>query len=222
MDISRPWVGRYYKIARLFAVGENMNEDDGYEEIQCLALVAREGILRGEKKNFISRGYGGAVLYVRLTAYATAVLEHSRCMQPVWEEDGFPCKEDMANAFDYLAYTNQVKCSPAGDNSKPTDQMWKNCGRHALVHEIEILQPRTVLILGSDSNASSFKENVLDTRYCNWAVSSPFERGEATIGGLKFEVYVVPHPNRWGFSPADVFRRFRNYLQSSPASNSIA
>lgn len=69
-------------------------------------------------------------------------------MTPKWGTDGYPEPKDVAAAFEWIAFTEHVKCAPRGGKSKPTVAMWERCGAHILREELLLLEPEHILVLG--------------------------------------------------------------------------
>jgi hypothetical protein len=64
--------------------------------------------------------YAGSFLWHRLGCYSVAVGESLGAMTPKWGTDGYPEPKDVAAAFEWITFTEHVKCAPRGGKSKPT------------------------------------------------------------------------------------------------------
>ena len=89
-------------------------------------------------------GYGGTYFHPCLGAYAVALLSKMGIIDAKAEySEEF--KNLVVRAFDFLAYTQHVKCSPEEKQGKPYPPMWLECGKHVLRDEIELLTPGLIL-----------------------------------------------------------------------------
>ena len=79
-------------------------------------------------------------------------IEKNNLLDCKWDGD-YPSKEEICKAYDYIAISNAIKCSPCDNKrSRPTYSMWDNCPSYILKQEIEILKPKTILVLGVQDN----------------------------------------------------------------------
>lgn len=192
--VPLPWVGARYPVGRLVMVGINYNDFSGLDSMVGLVEAARSQIATGRKSVRFEEGTRYRTLYWhRLAAYANAVL-------------GIPNLR-IGDAFDHVAITNHVVCSPAmsaeqPDRSNPTDEMWRRCGRHVLRPFLEVLAPRIVLVLGSSTNWGSLLGNVLNSsaavRTAGWCHAAQLEGDVLALG--------VPHPSYYRARHVDVLR----------------
>lgn len=194
--IAKPWIGKHYKRTRLLVIGENMNDYGGYDAAINLVNCSKEEIKKGHIKTLKKTDYSGTFLFHRLASYSTAILK---------KENAIDCKDyaiwpeaiDNYKSFDYLSFTNQIKCSPFGQKSEQSNEMWQNCGNFILKKEIEILQPKNILILGKSDNYNYFNSYIPDEKInLNWNGSIGI--GLVKINGRKTKLYVVPHPASFG------------------------
>lgn len=198
--IARPWIGCHYLKLRLLVVGINLNECGGLEIINDLVNEARQHILQGRVKirfNDSPKEYRGSLLWHRVGCYATAFREAKGIYNAGFDRDGYPPKEDVASAYDYIAYTNHVKCSPNSNNSVPSPGMWEHCGRHVLRKEMALLKPTDILLLGMSDNLTRFQmADILDNPpvFGEEDKNSLVRRAKSSIGGIPVRVFVVPHP----------------------------
>lgn len=124
--IARPWVGLDYPKLRLLAVGENLNGYGGLDALCELAEEAKDLIVKGFRRvRFHSTfsEYSGSFLWHRLGCYVATIAEANGTMRLNWNNDSYPASQDDARAFDLMAFSEYVKCSPAEDKSKPTYPM---------------------------------------------------------------------------------------------------
>ena len=203
--ISRPWVGSEYGKLRLLAIGENLNHYGGFCAITGLVISARKELLTGRRRlrfeNVYSK-YPGTLLFHRLESYAS-VFAKVKGFTSFNSSEGFPSQDEVQNAFDFIAYTNHIKCSPTGNKSEQTKGMWDNCGKQFLREEIKILKPESIIILGKSDNLRSVDSKVLD-KPCSWLQHGLVASGTGTIDGREVKLFSVPHPNARGFKALSI------------------
>ncbi len=194
--ITKPWVGKNYEKLKLLVVGINMNEYGSYDGAVNLVEQAKKEYELGYTKNFVSETYKGTFLFHRMTSYVNAIIEKESIYTPNWI-NSFPSKQDLIKSFDLFAYTNQIKCSPVGEKSKPTYQMWENCGNYILKNEINLLKPNKILVLGDSDNFSYLNNKVLDdTIHLKWKGNVGI--GNGYVNKNPIDIIVVPHPASFG------------------------
>jgi hypothetical protein len=217
--LPRPWVGPLYGDLRLVCLAINMNENGGRLACEELVTEARERIREGctRVKFKGAPRYAGTFLYHRMGSYAVEIAAHAGYVAPPPSGQKADLAQ-VANAYDWLAYTNHVKCSARnGERSKPTPEMWEQCGAFILRPELALLRPRTVLILGSGQNAWFFSNHVVDQG--TWNKPPPREGiliGSAAIAGQSVRVIVVPHPAAFGGMALKHVMDLREALQGLP------
>lgn len=208
-----PWIGSKYDVIKLLVIGINMNNYGGYRAEEYLAEGATKEILEGHRKiRFGNPDYAGTFYWHRIPAYVVLFLEKEKLLTAKWEEDDFPSNEDVSLAFKYFAITNQIKCSPIGNRSKPTYQMWGNCGNFILREEIKIIKPHKILICGKD-NFDYFNKNVLD-KPCNLKQYNLAYKGFGEINSQLIEIYKVPHPTSFGGNSVEIMYSLKNAINA--------
>ena len=211
--ISRPWIGDDYERLRLLVVGINLNGDGGFDELVSLAKRAQTDIGLGKKQiNFDTKGYRGTSLWHRVGCYAALFAESAGLTNVKYDDDGAPAKDSASRAYDFIAYTNHVKCSPASYNSKPTYSMWTECGRYILREEIALLRPQYSLLLGAE-NYRRFVCQIADSPGQPMQSCDRVKRAMVRIGSLPLQLYGVPHPTRGGAS-FSIIQELRSALAS--------
>jgi hypothetical protein len=203
--ITRPWVGENYEDFRLLVVGINMNEYGCYDCAIELVNQAKKEYEEGYTKNFMTETYSGTFLFHRMASYVNALIEKEGIYKPNWGNDGFPSKQDLIKSFDFFAFTNHIKCSPIEENSKPTYEMWENCGRFILKNEINVLEPSKILVLGKEENFYYFNQKVLDEPISlEWKGNIGLGKGH--INNKQVEIIVVPHPASFGGNSHEIMK----------------
>ncbi len=199
--ISQPWKGTKYDELGLVAIGENLNEYGGRDALIELTDEAQELIQDGYRRirfHATYDQYPGSFLWHRLGCYSVVIGEYLGIISPKWGIDGYPAPEYVATAFDWIAFTEHVKCSPKRDMGRPTSTMWKHCGAHILREELKILKPKHVLVLGQSNNAWFLSEHVLDSRWKNEKKIGAVTLAKGDLHGKPVFVWVVPHPQSYG------------------------
>jgi len=200
--VTRPWVGKKYSELKLLVIGINMNEYGSYEGAINLIDWTKEEIGSGKIKMFVSDTYKGTFLFHRMGSYITAFVEKANLLNRTWKGH-YPIPNDIVYSLDYISYTNHIKCSPIGKKSKPTAQMWENCGKYILQKEIELLEPNKILVLGNSDNFYYLNENVLDNKISlKW--KGKVGIGNGFVNNKKVEITVVPHPASFGGNSSEI------------------
>lgn len=150
--ISRPWVGSDYGSLGLVAIGVNFNGGGAIDLADQYVRDAKAEIEMDRKRVYFEEGdYGGTMFWYRLGCYAALFARASGLMAIRYESDGYPTGESISRAFEYIAFLNQIKCSPPRNDARPTAAMWRNCGQHVLTDELRLLKPRSIMVLGLGS-----------------------------------------------------------------------
>lgn len=205
-SIYRPWIGKDYNKARLLVIGLNLNNYGGYDASRELFEQAKREISEGKIKLFKNERYVGSIVFHRFGSYVTSILEKKGLLKPTWK-DSFPLPKDIIDAYDHIAYTNHIKCSPKGDNGKPSTGMWEKCGGHILKQEIKLLTPDIILLLGTSDNYSYFKKNVLDKDVdIEWKMNIGV--GEVMINEKPIKIFIIPHPTSRGGNKYEIMNDF--------------
>lgn len=193
--LPRPWIGPHFEKLRLLCLAVNMNEWGGRDACEKLVIDARDEIRAGRTRiHFNAPGYRGTYLYHRMGLYAAEIASAKGFRGFI--SDDKPSHGQVAEIYDYLAYTNHVKCSPKNsERSKPTENMWKNCGGFILQREIYQLQPQVVLILGIENHAYFTSKVVDSSSFIQTQSIRSVVVGKATLQGRNIDVVTVPHPS---------------------------
>lgn len=215
--ISRPWVGKMYSKLGLLVVGINLNECGGFNALVDLTGQARKELACGAKRvKFENQNYGGSPLWHRVGCYATAFCEAKGICDRGREVDGYPQGEKVEAVYEYIAYTNHVKCSPIGEDSKPSSGMWEHCGHHVLKREISLLKPTDILLLGKTDNPHSFQRAMILDNSLTFEEKSAnglVQWAKCSIDGVPVRMFVVPHPTRGKGVKKEVLSDLRELLK---------
>jgi len=130
------WVGADYHSGRIMIVGINRNIGGKYIHLENEIENWVGGMIQ-ELKEF-RQGKSGKDYW----------LKH---VKPMVERFLGRKMKDDNEAFQHIAFTESVKCSPDWPLSLPSNQMNKNCMNTMgyLKREIEILKPKLIIALGS-------------------------------------------------------------------------
>jgi hypothetical protein len=208
--ISEPWKGSRYEDLRLMVIGVNLNGHGGLGAITKLVTEAQSRISSGARRiNFGNSAYKGTPLWHAVGCYAALFAEQEKLMNVTRDQHGIPLDGDASRAYDYIAYTNHVKCSPTNNHSRPTNAMWSECGRHVLREEIGILDPKNTLLLGIE-NYKWFIANFSDSLEQRKTRGS-IRRATVDVGSRHMQLWGVPHPSRG--APLSVLPDLRSILQ---------
>lgn len=151
-----PFVGGNYATTRLIIVGQNFNGYGGLMSKIGLCIRAQSLLHRGYRRLRFENpytAYRGTDLYHRASVYAAVILRDNWSL--AGDEvmlDSTPLDRSgraLAAVFDDVAMLNAIKCSPDdGARSAPLPPMYQTCPEHYLRAELEILEPRILLLLG--------------------------------------------------------------------------
>ena len=213
INISFPWIGRFYEKYKILVIGVNMNGYGGYDAFKLLVDYAISELKVGKKKLFKSKDYPGTLYYHRLLSYASILLEKYKIVEET--KDGlFPNKETLIKTFDFISITNSIKCSPRGERGKPTNEMWNNCPTYILKEELKILKPKTVLILGKSDNYKYFKNNVLDELILEKRTNKIIS-GKGRLNSNELEYFIIPHPASFGGTSPSILNDFKKIIKEN-------
>lgn len=139
--ISAPWVGDKYPGVGLLFLGTNLNDFGGFGAIEWCVNDALSKDSRDKTSIYLWAPILGGIIVERLSKM--------RMSREDTDYKKIP-QETMRTVYDYIAFTNIIKCSPKGDRSNPTRNMWPNCASHILSEELRILKPKYIICLSSD------------------------------------------------------------------------
>jgi hypothetical protein len=191
--ISNPWIGKQYHLSRILVLGINMNKCGNWNACSELVELARAELHEGKYKHFIQPNYRGTLFYYRIAHLGTAI---SQIMKGTFSGRVQGEAKDVAEGFDWVSYTNQIKCSPQSKRSKPSEEMWQNCGAHILRKELNILLPQIVIIFGRSDNYYYFCNRVFDKdsiQYFPDIDLAHFAIGN--VNGRRVKILAIPHPS---------------------------
>ncbi|MEM7677149.1 MAG: uracil-DNA glycosylase family protein [Myxococcota bacterium] len=227
-EISPPWIGARYDEGRVLVVLANLYDYGGCDfgpnatvGMRFLGAAARAGFAHGHRRLFGGNGYRGTDVWSQAVHYAAAWLDVLGRRAAGNVSQGRFTPTVLADTMDLIAIAQHVKCSPRGNRSAPTQEMWSHCGAHVLGEEIEILQPEAIIVLGSGDNWNAF-----------WPKLAPVDHGRArravgrgwiehsfrtTHCGRTVEVLVTPHPAGFGMTSQALVREVHRLLHERTA-----
>jgi hypothetical protein len=229
-ELSAPWIGSHYGMGRLVVVLENLRDFGGWDlrdtdatkGMRYLGCRARENFAVGRKVLFKGKKNGGTRVWYQIASYAATWLATAGFLAKSWsKEEGVP-KAALAEAFDWIAIVQHVKCSPLENRSNASDAMWGQCGAYVLKGELEVLAPKRLIVAGVRRNAGAIRARVL---VGGWQ-AKPALAVEGTKMSLSLEtrgsvaMAVVPHPASHGGTSRKLVAAFRDLVGPStgPAS----
>ncbi len=140
--IIPPHIGENYD-GGLLAIGINnrANED-------LIETNSESEWIHRRAEDIRSQGSTNIAVYQCLAVYASILLTRTGLFRQTVKNisDKSSLLADVIE--NQIAWTQAVKCNPDTENNKPYDHMWKICPVHILQHEILILRPRYMLVLG--------------------------------------------------------------------------
>lgn len=189
--ISLPWIGKMYNKHRIAVIGINPYEAGGKNFYPLLIEQAKHDLGTGKiKLNFGHKSYSGTILWHRIALYTKQILDSKEDQETV----NFLLSDiPIQNAYDYVAFTNSIKCSPMGERSIPSLNMWKNCS-NILNKELEILSPKMIFIIGKGDNLFFFLNQVVES-YQLIEKTKYVDLYEVLLHGEKKIVISFPHPS---------------------------
>ncbi|MCX7113415.1 MAG: hypothetical protein NTX45_25585 [Proteobacteria bacterium] len=203
-EISHPWIGEKFQELKLLCLGINMNSHGGFSA--CCGLVdgACDEMLKGAVRvrfGHSFKEYPGTLLFHRMGMYS-ALIAQATGVPVQLDERRLPTQNEVVRAFEFIAYTNHIKCSPTNKElSKPNWQMWEHCGAFILKKEMEMLQPKILLILGTGDNQYQIVNKLLGSNSTQTiSTSGKIEVKQASFDGQPIKLVIVPHPSARGGS----------------------
>jgi hypothetical protein len=194
-ELTFPWIGKDYPKWRILVCAINMWEYGGRGAIsEELVPDSKHELELGK----VRTGTTGTMLYHRVAAYSSLILRR------LGHKDFATCGPEglgpkaVAPAYDCIAHTNYVKCSPAvrdSPYSNPSKEMLSNCGRLIFSEELSVLSPRVLVLLGTDIPYA--------IRAWKSQIKPLHEEGGAKAFNMVLNdqstlVLALPHPSRTG------------------------
>lgn len=193
--ISSPYIGTRYAEVGLLVLGINQNDWGGLDALSQLVRDARREIREGAQRVFKNPSYVGSILWHRVGCFAAAFAEAAGVMPRVAGVGDLPSAREIDAAYEFMAFTNHVKCSPVGQRSAPADSMWTECGNTILREEVRLLRPRHVLVLGTTDNRLQLAAGSLRAEWEPSPRIGSVWRGKATVDDFDVSLYAMPHPS---------------------------
>jgi hypothetical protein len=200
--ISFPYIGNEYD--GFICIGLNLNECGGKNALIEIIngnsdhLGVRKYLEKGNKTiDFDNQKYHKTVLWHRIGVYANIILNNE-----IIPDNG----KNLSDIYNKIAYLEAIKCSPKNRYSEPEEDMHLNCPRHIMLKEIEILKPKTILVLGkvaSNSIKATFDYYNIK-KECNVAYYQ-FE-----LGGNVVNVFEIIHPTAPGGNSIGLYEKLYN------------
>ena len=103
--------------------------------------------------------------------------------------------------------------------------MWDECGRHVLLEELKILQPKRILVVGNSDNAAAVRTHILPGGFRELGIQQVatgrgttrlrLEARTATYGPV--ELVSVPHTAWPGGTSRSLVTAMRELLRTAPS-----
>jgi len=241
---SLPYIGKNYK-GELVCVGLNVHEGGGrnLQELQIRGIKAfetdkkchkndkygykynpgviesfetlckrtvyfRQGMEEAVKKGDLDKLYRGTILWHRIAVNSKILLDgyYSNVA------DDF---KELAKIFERIIYMDAVKCSPAGNKSKPTGKMAESCPKYIFFKELEIIKPDNILIM-SNSVARLIRKAYTPIKGSEDFPGSgkDFDYCQIKIGEKSVNVYYIVHTGTHSRgSRPELFQEFAEFLK---------
>lgn len=199
--VSLPWVGVRYREHGLCTVALNLrNEGQLLDEVKIVKEVA-DGFRSGRKKVHETT--------FRYRVMSAVALVRS-ALRGVPLPSATPDPDRLVEEFQFQALLQLVKCSPErAPTDRPTPQMIENCPSAHSLDELEILNPRVLIMFGDAVQAQ-----IARRFQGNWeSYGSPLSYGTAQIMGRRALGVCLPHPAAHGQGCLAALTALRDDLQ---------
>ena len=195
--ISYPYIGNEYN-GDLMCIGLNLNGFGGKN--------AQIELINGNKennigvKNYLKKGikkinfgnkkedYAGTLFWYKIAVYSNIILNNCICPNDYAKLSGI---------YNKLVFLEAIKCSPYGNKSKPEMNMYSCCLNEILIHEIDILEPKKILLLGN-SVSEYLKINKWVVGEIKYSKNRKIELFKVTIDEKIIDVIKIIHPTAFG------------------------
>jgi len=189
LGISLPWIGASYAQHRIVVIATNQANGGGLWTQYLVDFNFRE-----EQAAGISRGVAKNMFGTVLARYVSAVLRSSEGRDP----HEVASDAQRAAAWDGCAMLEAVKCSPYSppgtrQRSTPTPAMQRNCPPLLLGAELELLRPRTLVVLGKVAAAAV--QSVASSGTWRRVAHSACRATFSTASASAVEAFAVYHPS---------------------------
>lgn len=192
MHYRLPYVGPNYPARRIVVVGMNARDrgliDDEYKAVREVVKTFE----RGERK-------WGGYFHFRAACAVAALAAAQDGVEPALR----PRPEALVDPLLSSARIQSVQCAPGPPSSRrsPTSRMWENCPPFVMADELELIQPRAVVLLGVETHRRFQELTSLRVRWStSWREGNRcFARGSAQVRERRFPVFALSHPasSRW-------------------------
>lgn len=202
-EIAVPWIGSSYSVDRICALAVNPNKYSPLGGHWWITGGHVRDLLLG-KKPFGGFAYGAGSYLAAMTASLRGA--------PL--EDESPSLDTVAQAWHSVAFQESVKCAPEAGRGTATAPMWENCPSTYILDELQLLQPRVLVLIGR----SDVAPRVLDLlKATQTEHRDHFERHQAQLLDAPLDVFSLNHPSygNWEYSYPDLIAS----LKETPAAH---
>lgn len=208
--VSAPWVGVRYCERRIAIIGTNFDRWGGLGAHWDICRSHISAQLAGKP------GKDGRFFATGAMAYAAAV---DACLDG--DGDRVECGPELdpkvlARTWNSCAFLEAVKCSPPVARGRPTAPMMERCPPFLLREELEILEPRVVILLGRGPDPRDIVRPLLNV---TWGTHpGAIERDTFVLGGKLVTLFSCNHPS---VANRDLWRRSYDQLRASLAERGL-
>ena len=117
----------------------------------------------------------------------------------------------LSDIYDRLVFLEAIKCSPKGNKSKPEKNMNYCCPNEFLISEINILNPKMILLFGNSvSNYFKIKKNLVNN--INYSKNKKIELFKISVNNKIIDVVKIIHPTAFGGNNNTLYKELYNLL----------
>lgn len=189
-----PWIGLKYD--DILVVGMNYNGQEGLDFSQRLKERAVKEINEGRKRLFRNNDpgnkYGGSTVWYFIPFIGAVFSALKGGNEFDFEKQPYIEPNLVSSGFDYIAFTNIVKCSPDTKRAKPCDIMYENC-LDILSGEVTILNPK-IIVSFTFSWGNWFPQKLSKSLNLQITKVINMDRSKITFIGKEYILFEINHP----------------------------
>jgi len=173
--------------------------------------AVKKGDLNKPKKG--KKPYNGTELWHRVAVYSAILLEE-------WSPDVIYDFVKLAEIYEHIIYMDAIKCSPATPASKPKGSMGETCIKNIFLKELEIIEPKNILIMDHLAAEILIKKKKEENKYIGDSKDFPgtnkdYARCKIEINNEIVNVYYIVHPSCPGRgNRKGLFEKFADFVKS--------
>lgn len=187
--IAAPWIGERYFEQRIVVLGMNFDAWGGLSanwDVCGWHIEAMKAGHYGKDNRFFAYGAMSYVAAVHASLAGTLAVG--------WAP---PEPTEAASLWEEVAFLQAVKCAPRTERSNPFTEMFENCPELLLRHELELLDPAVVLILGRGPQPRDAIRPALKVDWAKYPGEHPghMERDRFELDGRVVDLFSLNHPS---------------------------